>query len=247
MDQIEEFVDERQKSWCVHCGEWIARLTPSRDHVPSKGLLLKPYPENLPVVQVCKSCNAGFSLDEEYVVAFLSSVLVGSSDPETQENPTAARILARNPKLRARIERARSEYRTHGGENRVIWKPESDRINRIVLKNARGHAFYEIGEPMLSLPTHVRCAPLESFTAEERDNFERMDFGSAWPEVGSRMMTRMLTGQDIADGWVVVQEGAYRYAVAQAGGIIVRIGGDAHRRAPEAENGTYPVLSPTCS
>jgi hypothetical protein len=49
-----------------------------------------------------------------------------------------------------------------------------------------------------------------------------MDFGSGWPEVGSRMMSRMLTGQDMADGWIVVQEGVYRYAVGQNGGMLVR-------------------------
>jgi hypothetical protein len=112
--------------------------------------LLKPHPENLPVVEVCKSCNAGFSLDEEYLVAFLGSVLAGSTDLERQ-NPNASRILTRNPKLRDRIERSRSEYRTRSGETRVVWAPESDRIDRIILKNARGHAFYEIGEPTQGL------------------------------------------------------------------------------------------------
>jgi hypothetical protein len=76
-------------------------------------------------VQVCKPCNTGFSLDEEYLVAFLGAVIAGSSDPERQAEANAARILNRNPKLRARIERARSEYRTHGGETRIVWKPEA--------------------------------------------------------------------------------------------------------------------------
>jgi hypothetical protein len=119
---------------------------------PSKSLLLKPHPENLPVVQVCKPCNTGFSLDEEYLVAFLGAVTAGSSDPDRQAKANAARILNRNPKLRARIERARSEYRTHGGETRIVWKPEARRIDRVILKNARGHAFFEIGEPMLNQP-----------------------------------------------------------------------------------------------
>src|SRR5229473_57738 len=132
MDQIEEFVDERQKGWCIHCGQWIVDLETSRDHVPSKALLLKPHPPNLPVVQVCKSCNAGFSLDEEYLVAFLASVLAGSTDPGRHDNPDAARILRRGPKLRARIEAAKSQYRTRGGEVRTVWKPEAARIERVV-------------------------------------------------------------------------------------------------------------------
>jgi hypothetical protein len=222
MKQISEFVDERQKSWCIHCGQWLAGLPTSRDHVPSKGLLLAPHPPNLPVVQVCKPCNSGFSLDEEYVVAFLGSVLSGSTDPALQTHPSAARILQRNKRLRARIENANSEYRTRGGELRLVWQPEWDRINRIVLKNARGHAFHEIGEPMLDPPSHVWCAPLTSLSSARRADFENADFGPLLPEVGSRMLIRLMTGQDLADGWVVIQDNVYRYAVAQVGVMVVR-------------------------
>jgi hypothetical protein len=93
MDQVSEFVDERQKTWCIHCGEWIAGLETSRDHVPSKSLLYEPYPKNLPVVQICKPCNNGFARDEEYVAAFLGAVLTGSTEPERQGHPGAARTL----------------------------------------------------------------------------------------------------------------------------------------------------------
>ena len=85
MDYINEFVDERQKSWCIHCGYLIGDVETSDDHVPSKGLLRKPYPENLPVVKTCKSCNSGFSGDEEYLFLFLHCVLAGSTDPESSD------------------------------------------------------------------------------------------------------------------------------------------------------------------
>lgn len=99
------------------------------------------------------------------------------------------------------------------------------RVNRVVVKNARGHAFYEYGEPMLREPDEVRAAPLESLTAAQRDAFENIQGDgmiAGWPEVGSRMMTRLVTGQDLRDGWVIVQDGVYRYGVAQSGGILVR-------------------------
>ena len=89
-------------------------------------------------MQICEPCNSGFSLDEEYLLAFLGSVLSGSTDTAQQTDPSAAHILQRNEKLRARIDKAKSEYRTRGGETRLVWQPESDRINRVVLKNARG-------------------------------------------------------------------------------------------------------------
>jgi hypothetical protein len=222
MRRIEEFVDGRQKSWCIHCGGWIAGLETNVDHVPSKSLLLEPYPAELPAVRVCKACNSGFSLDEEYLIAFLGSVLAGTTEPERQSNPRAARILRRSSKLRARIESARQECVTQGGETRLVWTPEWERVDRVVLKNARGHAYFEYGEPMLDAPAYVRSLPLEALTAEQRAEFENVELGPGWPEVGSRMMTRVVTGQDLAGGWVVVQDGVYRYAVAQDGGMLVR-------------------------
>lgn len=222
MEQIPEFVDERQKSWCIHCGRWIASLETARDHVPTKGLLVNPYPPNLPVVQICKPCNSSFSLDEEYFIAVLGSVLSGSTDPARQTHANASRVLGRNEKLRARIEKSKSHQQTKGGELQLVWRPELDRIKRIILKNARGHAFYEIGEPMLAQPEHVWSAPLESLSAEQRADFENANDAPLWPEVGSRMLTRVLTGQGLVDGWVPVQDGVYRYAVIQTGGMLVR-------------------------
>ena len=223
MDKIEEFVDERQQSWCIHCGAWIVGVAANEDHVPSKGLLRKPRPANLPVVRICTDCNHGFSADEEYLFLFLNCVLAGSTDPETQEDPKVRRALQRHNKLRARIERSKTEYRTIGGETRYIWTPETERINRVVVKNARGHVFYEYGDPMLTEPDQVWAMPLELLPVAQRDAFENIHGGEAgWPEVGSRMMTRLMTGQDLRDGWVVVQDGIYRYSVAQPGGNLVR-------------------------
>lgn len=206
----------------VRCGGSVGELEINRDHVPSKGLLRKPYPANLPVVNVCKSCNSSFSLDEEYLAAFLGCVLSGSSDPERQENPSVGARLRRSPGLRARIERGKTESRTLSGEPRIVWHAELERVRRVVVKNARGHAFFEYGEPKLTEPTHVWSAPLESLTDEQRSVFEDADMGGGWPEVGSRMMTRVMTGQDMSGGWVVVQDGIYRYAVIQQGVLLVR-------------------------
>src|SRR3546814_6578097 len=71
----------------------------------------------------------------------------------------------------------------------------------------------------------LRLLPLESITPTERDVFEGLsEVGSLapWPEVGSRMMTRLATREDMSGQWVVVQEVIYRYSVQQAGGLRVR-------------------------
>ncbi len=78
---------------------------------------------------------------------------------------------------------------------------------------------------MLAEPEHVWAVPLEAMTTAEREVFEDGESKGAlvgWPEVGSRMMTRVVTGQDLCDGWVVVQDGVYRYCVEQYGAMRVR-------------------------
>ena len=83
-----------------------------------------------------------------------------------------------------------------------------DRISQVVLKNARGHAYFEYGEPMLESPVHSWVLPLESMTTTERREFEGQsnEGGFApWPEVGSRMMTRLITGEDMAGQWVILR------------------------------------------
>jgi len=222
MDSIEELVDERNKSWCIYCGGWINDGQTNVDHIPSKVLLLKPFPPNLPVITVHKSCNEGFSLDEEYLFLFLSSLLSGTTEPAEQVFPKAGRALKRNSRLRAQIERSKKVQEDLFGEAQIIWQPEWGRISRVVQKNACGHAFYEYGEPMLEKADHIQISPLVSLTPEQKQLFEDGSHMAGWPEVGSRMMTRVMTGQDLKKGWVVVQEGVYRYTVTQHNGMTVR-------------------------
>lgn len=222
MKSIEDASDRRHKSWCIHCSRTLLGTSTNRDHVPSQSLLSRPFPPQLPVVEICTECNVGFSLDEQYFVAFLGAVLSGSTDPEVQKSEVAARTFASNPTLRARIEASKKEYRTLGGETRILWIPDDERIKRVVVKNARGHAYYELGEPMLDAPIFVRASPLESMTSEEREDFFSLEGISGWPEAGSRLMSRLVTGDDFEDGWIVVQRDQYRYHIDHSGIIRVR-------------------------
>lgn len=219
MRQIDEFVDERNKTWCIHCGISIYELKVSRDHVPSKVFLSIPYSSNLPVVPICKQCNESFALDEEYVAVFLSCVVSGTTEPDGQKNIKYGKALTKHPKLRIRIQKSRKKRRD---AELIQWEPEIERVERVVIKNARGHAFYECGEPVLAKPTRVEISPLEIMNKSHRNSFEIIDLGGLLPEVGSRMMTRVLCGNDLRNGWVNVQEGIYRYCVAQQNGILVR-------------------------
>jgi hypothetical protein len=221
MNKIEEFSDERQKAWCIYCGEHLGSSETNQDHIPSKTLLIAPYPEHHPIIEVCKRCNSGFSADEEYFALFLEAVLAGSTDAPFAHNPKISRAFSRHKNLKSRIDKAKIEYETLGGERKILWKPEIERIKRVVLKNARGHAAYEFGEPMLDEPRQVYFVPLVSMTEEQRIDFENSDSEhSLFPEVGSRMMTRIMTNEDLENGWVIVQDDIYRYSVTHEGSVL---------------------------
>ena len=229
MKATKDYSDRRLKNVCSQCGTAVGKGNRSSDHVPSKCLLRESegsaedqFPSNLPVAFTCRDCNQRFSSDEQYFCVFLHCVLLSSTEPEDHDEPRVRSALEKDPGLRARIE-ASKHSETLDGEMCVTWIPELARLHRVIVKNARGHAYYEFGEPVLEKPDRVWAMPLPQMTGAGRLDFEAGRSGLAgWPEVGSRMMQRLATGLDLHDGWVVVQPSVYRYRVEPDDGLVVR-------------------------
>jgi len=97
----------------------------TRDHVPSRVFLDEPYPENLPLLPSCLSCNNSFSLDEEYLACLIEAAKAGSIDKACADRPKIARILAHTPALKARIASARLE-----SAGNISWTPEESRVQK---------------------------------------------------------------------------------------------------------------------
>ena len=167
VQQLEDFSDIRLKGVCAYCGTAAV----SRDHVPSKALLRKPYPPNLPVIWACYNCNNELSADEEYLRLFMHCVLAGTTHPELHADEDVARGLRRHAALRDRIERSRSKQSTLLDGPQHNWIPEMERIDRVVLKNAAGHAYYEFGEPEEGEVRFVGAAPLQAMPEGLRQVF----------------------------------------------------------------------------
>ena len=212
MDPRNLFADEWLMGMCAYCGTG----PDTRDHVPSRVFLDKPFPAQLPVVPACETCNAGFSLDEQYVACFIDAVLSGTADPSGMRRTKIRRTMGQNTSLASRIKRSQEKDR----EGNLIWKPERDRVRRIVLKLARGHAAYEL-YPKLEEAEEIAFAPLLVMSDDEVAEFENTGGGNiqGWPEIGSRAFFRACgtspDGYKQMGGWVVVQPGRYRYAVNQ--------------------------------
>ena len=100
-------------------------------------------------------------------------------------------------------------------EPEVLWQPEIDRFDRVIVKNARGHVLHELGEPVSGMPSRVMYWPVSRMSADQRNTFELVSLGTGLPEVGSRMMQRILGLAPLVNGWVEVQDGVYRYAIVQ--------------------------------
>ena len=56
---------------------------------------------------------------------------------------------------------------------------------------------FEHGQPAQGEPTHVAIEPLQTLTPEAVRSFETIDYGPGWPEVGSRLMSRLVSGEDM--------------------------------------------------
>lgn len=158
MDNLKDLADARLIVGCVYCDRHSAG---TRDHVPSKVLLDRPFPENLPVVPACRECNESFAPNEEYLACFLESVLAGTTRPEEVERETVARIYERRPKLRELIEGSRL---TEG--NRTLFLPNEARVANVVLKLARGHSAFELSRVMTGPSSHYVCMPIYAMSEE---------------------------------------------------------------------------------
>ncbi len=220
MDPRQLFTDERLIGMCTYCGG----APESRDHVPSKVLIDKPYPSQLPVVGACEKCNHSFSKDEQYVACFIECVICGTVNPDELQRAAVSSILNENPSLRDRI----SASRMIGGSGELIWTPEAHRFQNVALKLALGHLAYEL-HPYPKDMFQVGILPLANLDAGVRSEFEVLTRGNphGWSEVGTRAFHRELGKTpdrfDISGDWIVVQPGRYRYAVSEAQGPLVRM------------------------
>jgi hypothetical protein len=220
MDPKQLFVDQRLIGMCVHCGG----NPETSDHAPSKAFLDDPLPSDLPVVDCCGECNRSFSADEEYLACFLECVIKGTTDPAQLSRAKIARTLKARPAIAALISKCREDD-LFGG---ITWRPDLARVKNVVLKLARAHVAFELSLPKFDEPDCYDVLPFELMPAEQRRDFEEPvgDAVQPWPEIGSRAFLRACalwpTYQD--NGWVIVQEGRYRYRVDQCQeGDAVRI------------------------
>jgi hypothetical protein len=123
--------DQREIGGCIHCGGPADTL----DHVPSKLFLDDPLPANVDGCAACFACNNSLGSDEEYLACILECAATGQADPDLVERRKVANILRNSPALVGRLKRTKTE--TDAG---LVWAIEENRVKRVLVKLARGHA-----------------------------------------------------------------------------------------------------------
>lgn len=118
-------------------------------------------------------------------------------------------------------------------EGKVHYTLDIDRLRRIILKLAKGHAGFEFDYINFDdSDTVVSYDFIFNMTADDINRFEEVPEMTFYPEVGSRSCAAPFIVQNIDTGeasafmfWNDVQENQYRYQVSynESGGICVKI------------------------
>lgn len=208
MDPRHLYFDERLNGGCAYCGG----QADTRDHVPSRVLMDKPYPSNLPVVGACNRCNNGFSRHERMVACLVDCAMWGGTEaPELR--PKVRRMLTEDGLLAREVQCV-----LHSGAARLA---EHESVGVVVNKLANGHHSYL--EFRSDVPiSAVRVATRLDMGEEHLSDFEQLPGGQLFPEIGTRGFVNAVKGLGgppqsgevsvESSGWTVVQPGRYRYA-----------------------------------
>lgn len=224
-----EYEPWQQKSLCFYCGS----PADTKDHIPSKVLLDKPYPDNLDEVPCCRKCNNGFSLDEEFSAVAIECVLRQSTHVKDMKREKVRIICEHSPLLLNCVE----ESLITDLWGNIHLSADNPRIRNFILKLAKAHIKFELGFLPLSLEaTEIQIFELKHCTdTSVVEAFLAPVKVSVLPESGSRAVQLLCitANREILIPWLNSQEGMYSYHVnpetfevriliQEAIGIIVR-------------------------
>lgn len=209
MKAYNDYSDNRLRGGCVYCKQPAT----TRDHVPARAFLDKPYPANLQVVPSCEKCNNALSKDEAYVAFLLKYLKMLNTDDKPEE------FEASSSHSDALEERVLNSITLDDSGNPVV-QIENERIENVIRKFAFCHVLYDLGEMKYVQPSNIAYAFDYQLTDEQISIFNSAICSDIFPEVGSRAMQRIAVQ---GDGWVVVQPDTYRYYVHSDSSTIVRM------------------------
>jgi hypothetical protein len=137
-----------QTEVCAICGE---QKECTRDHIPPKGVFLKPRPKNLVTVPACHDCNNGSSQYDEKFKMYLALHVAMHSKKGEKFFKNALKTFRHNQKLRKQIlgNIEPIEFKTPRGVSLgegalVLW--DSEAHDRIIERTIRGLYYHHYGK-----------------------------------------------------------------------------------------------------
>ena len=132
---------------CVYCGA-VNEIT--RDHIPPKNIFPKARPGNLITVPCCRSCNSGFSIDDEWFRIIIACDPLSAEHLQSQKLwPTVLRQLHQETGAMAVPELLRlsfGESRPDNIDDRI--QLAELRLARVLMRIVKGLYFAENGVPL---------------------------------------------------------------------------------------------------
>lgn len=122
---------------CIYCQ---SEEGPTRDHVPPRQLLRKPYPTNLLTVPSCDECNRSYSRDEEYFRLVIVGLVCHTPEAEQLFDGPMSRSMDRIPGLEDLMFGSLAV-----NDEGVALDVDYSRIHRVADKIARGLRFAVLG------------------------------------------------------------------------------------------------------
>ncbi len=181
-----------RRDGCVYCG---AEAT-TKDHVPPRCLLEKPFPAALLTVPSCKDCNESYSLDEQYMQVVLAHIgVVPHLMNKVDQGGVVDRALVRAPALDERIIQSLDVT----SDGRVLFKPEKERIQNVFRKIAFGLYIHRYSRHV----TFDLFTPLAVYGSTEE--IPRTLLAATHYSPGVR-----------AKPWLIVQPGVFSYLFAKS-------------------------------
>lgn len=214
--------DKSKENGCIYCGD----KAETREHIPSKVLLLEPYPDNLPTIPACFKCNNSFSADEEYFACYLE-MLKSQVYNDFSCSEHILDILEKKPQLRQLIN---SQITNIDGKVKLSY--DKNRFIHIINKLAICHTGYDFDNVDFDGPVNTWYDFAFNLTHEEKVKFEMPQIMDCLPEISSRFSCNFCIAENTQTGemfllndWMTVQEHRYKYYISHNdnGGIRVKI------------------------
>lgn len=187
---------------CAICG---SRPATTRDHLPPKAILVRPFPSNLITVPACAICNNGSaSMDEQFRVYLAATVGDKSESARQLWKERSIATLRKNRKLVSALSSTMQdvEIRTPYGKymgKRTIYLWPAPVFESVVERIARGLYYHHFGD---ILGSAVRCDVGFMYSLPE----DYMRDTADWPQgaVGDDFIYRYGRAQDepLASVWV---------------------------------------------